>query len=75
MAFPELWIFILASGEIEVHRQPTPEGYADVQRYRRGDTLTIEDPCPMSGLRWMICYNSENADVKVPRCCWTIWLE
>ena len=39
---PELWIFILASDEIEVHRQPTPEGYADVRRYRRGDTLTIE---------------------------------
>lgn len=38
----ELWIFILASNEIEVHRQPTPEGYAEVQRYRRGDTLTIE---------------------------------
>ena len=39
---PELWIFILASNEIEVCRQPTPEGYADVQRYRRGDALTIQ---------------------------------
>ena len=39
---PELWIFILASDEVEVHRQPTPEGYADVRRYRRGDTLTIQ---------------------------------
>ena len=39
---PELWIFVLADDEIEVHRQPTPEGYADVQRYRRGDTLTIQ---------------------------------
>ena len=39
---PELWIFILASDEIEVCRQPTPEGYADVQRYRRGDALIIE---------------------------------
>ena len=39
---PELWIFILASDEIEVSRQPTPEGYADVQRYRRGDALTIQ---------------------------------
>jgi Uma2 family endonuclease len=37
----ELWIFVLADGEIEVHRQPTPEGCADVQRYRRGDALTI----------------------------------
>lgn len=39
---PELWVFVLADDEIEVHRQPTPEGYADAQRYRRGDTLTIE---------------------------------
>ena len=39
---PELWIFVLEDDEIEVHRQPTPEGYADVQRYRRGDTLSIE---------------------------------
>ena len=39
---PELWIFPLTDDEIEVHRQPTPEGYADVQRYRRGDTLTIQ---------------------------------
>ena len=39
---PELWIFILTSDEIEVCRQPTPEGYADVQRYRRGDALIIE---------------------------------
>lgn len=39
---PELWIFILADGEIEVSRQPTPQGYADVRRYRPGDTLTIQ---------------------------------
>ena len=39
---PELWIFILASDEVEVCRQPTPEGYAEVRRYRRGDTLTIQ---------------------------------
>lgn len=39
---PELWIFVLERDEIEVHRQPTPEGYADVQVYRRGDTLTIQ---------------------------------
>ena len=39
---PELWIFVLEDDEIEVHRQPTPEGYTDVQRYRRGDTLSIE---------------------------------
>ena len=39
---PELWIFVLADGEIEVCRQPTPEGYADVHRYRRGDTLAVQ---------------------------------
>ena len=40
---PELWIFVLESDEIEVSRQPTPEGYADVQIYRRGDTLNIQE--------------------------------
>ena len=40
---PELWIFILDTDEIEVSRQPTPEGYADVRLYRRGDTLTIQE--------------------------------
>ena len=39
---PELWIFILQADEIEVSRQPTPDGYAHVQRLRRGDTPTIE---------------------------------
>lgn len=39
---PELWIFDLADGEIEVSRQPTPQGYADIRRYRPGDTLTIQ---------------------------------
>ena len=39
---PELWILVVASDEIEVSRQPTPDGYANVQRYRRGDTLTIQ---------------------------------
>ena len=39
---PELWILILASEEIKVHRQPAPEGYAGVQSYRRGDALTIQ---------------------------------
>ena len=39
---PELWILVLESDEIEVSRQPTPEGYTDVRRYRRGDTLTIQ---------------------------------
>jgi Uma2 family endonuclease len=40
---PELWIFVLETDEIEVSRQPTPEGYADVQTYRRGDTMGIQE--------------------------------
>jgi Uma2 family endonuclease len=40
---PELWIFVLENDEIEISRQPTPEGYADVQVYRRGDALTIQE--------------------------------
>ena len=39
---PELWSFILDTDEIEVSRQPTPEGYADVRRLGPGDTLTIQ---------------------------------
>ena len=39
---PELWILMVKTEEIEVHRQPTPSGYANAQRYRRGDTLTIQ---------------------------------
>ena len=40
---PELWIFALETDEVEISRQPTPQGYADVQVYRRGDTLTIQE--------------------------------
>ena len=40
---PELWGFVLVTDKIEVSRQPTPEGYADVQLYRRSDTLTIQE--------------------------------
>ena len=39
---PELWIFVLADDEIEVCRQPTSQGYAEAQRYRRGDALTVQ---------------------------------
>ena len=39
---PELWIFVLATEQIEVCRQPTPEGYAEVRRFSRGDTLAIQ---------------------------------
>ncbi len=40
---PELWIFVLGTDEIEVSCQPTPEGYADVQVYRRGDMLGVQE--------------------------------
>lgn len=40
---PELWILAIGTNEIEVSRQPTAQGYADVQVYRRGDTLTIQN--------------------------------
>ena len=40
---PELWVFVLDTDEIEVSRQPTPDGYAEVQTYRRGDMLTIQE--------------------------------
>ena len=40
---PELWIFVLGTGEVEVSRQPTPQGYADVQTYCRGDALSIQE--------------------------------
>ena len=39
---PELWILVMTDDEIEVCRQPTPSGYADVRRLGRGDTLTIQ---------------------------------
>lgn len=39
---PELWLVRLQSGIVEAHRQTTPEGYADVRPYGRGDTLTIQ---------------------------------
>ena len=39
---PELWILMVKSEKVEVHRQPTPEGYADVRHCRRGDALTIQ---------------------------------
>ena len=40
---PELWIFVIETDDVEVSRQPTPDGYADVQVYRRGDTLSIQE--------------------------------
>ena len=39
----ELWLFNLQSRTVEVCRQPTPEGYADVRCYHQGDELTIQE--------------------------------
>ncbi|MCC7367537.1 MAG: Uma2 family endonuclease [Chloroflexi bacterium] len=36
----EYWIINVAAGEVIVHRQPTPTGYASVTTLRRGDTVT-----------------------------------
>ena len=39
---PELWIFPLEAPEIQVHRHPTPTGYAHTQTYRPNQILTIQ---------------------------------
>jgi len=36
---PEVWLVDLAAAAVEVHRRPTPEGYQEVQRVRRGERL------------------------------------
>jgi len=37
---PEAWLVNFPSDRIEVHRDPTPNGYASVSFAQRGDTLT-----------------------------------
>lgn len=39
---PEVWLVDLAGGAIEVHRQPSPRGYQDVQRVGRGQSLSSQ---------------------------------
>jgi Uma2 family endonuclease len=36
---PEVWIVDLPGEVIEVHRRPTPDGYAKVERSGRGSTV------------------------------------
>jgi len=36
---PEYWVVAIPRRELIVHRQPTPEGYADVQTY--SDTASV----------------------------------
>ena len=38
---PEVWLVNLVEEVVEVYRDPTPEGYRDVARFHRGDTLTV----------------------------------
>jgi Uma2 family endonuclease len=37
----EVWLVDVAAGEVDVHRRPGPDGYADVRRYSSGEELTI----------------------------------
>ena len=39
---PEAWLVDLLEDRIEVHRQPTPQAYRQVQYLERGATLTLE---------------------------------
>lgn len=36
----ECWVLDVRGGTLAVHRQPGPEGYRDVQRLRRGDSVS-----------------------------------
>ncbi|MGI8985138.1 MAG: Uma2 family endonuclease [Acidimicrobiales bacterium] len=38
----EVWIVDLKGTAVEIHRRPTPEGYAFTERRRRGDTVSPE---------------------------------
>jgi Uma2 family endonuclease len=38
----EYWLLDLPGKVLEVHRRPGPEGYGDVQRLRRGDSIAPE---------------------------------
>lgn len=39
---PEVWLVDLAAAAVEVHRRPTPEGYQEVQRVRRGERVSSQ---------------------------------
>jgi Uma2 family endonuclease len=39
MGIREVWVVDLDDGSVEVHRQPSPQGYGEVQRLRRGQRL------------------------------------
>jgi Uma2 family endonuclease len=37
---PEVWLLHLPRGWLEVHRDPSPDGYRQVRRYRRGERVS-----------------------------------
>ena len=39
---PEVWLVDLAEERVEVYRQPSPQGYQEVQRVRRGQHLSSQ---------------------------------
>jgi len=36
---PEAWLLDLGAGHLEVHRHPTPDGYQDIRRFQRGQSV------------------------------------
>ncbi len=38
---PEYWVVNLVEHCVEVHRDPTPSGYASAARYRSGDSIEL----------------------------------
>jgi Uma2 family endonuclease len=37
---PESWLFALPEAALEVYRRPTPQGYAEVLRFQRGEAVS-----------------------------------
>lgn len=38
---PEYWILDLETGAVEVHRDPSPDGYRSIERRENGETLRL----------------------------------
>jgi len=36
---PEAWLLDLGAGHLEVQRHPTPDGYQDIRRFQRGQSV------------------------------------
>lgn len=41
-SIPEVWLIDLQAGVVELHRDPSPEGYRTVQRVQRGQALALQ---------------------------------